>query len=280
MPFAEIDKEILSGLRTKPMSIYEISRTTGRSWRTIRDHLRRLMELGKVECSDDAAGKLWRLKQTGFGVSGERQIIVEDLIKIARNRVDARELMYYDKVPYKFRLPLIEECGVIVPLHIFKTLRSVLVNKFSREKAEAILYDIGREHGSYIIEKVSEMLGGGNQSPALKLFELGVNVEGAKKVFSSIYESQGWFKVISIEFSRYSVTFKIKYSFESMAYSGAYPCSFTKGFLEGFIEGYLLEKDIRCEELRCIYKGEDYCEFRIGLMKGIPNKLEFLYVFS
>ncbi|MFB0562186.1 MAG: hypothetical protein ACETWM_13365 [Candidatus Lokiarchaeia archaeon] len=276
MPFAEIDQEILLGLRSKPMSIYEISRRTGRAWRTIRDHLRRLKDLGKVERFDDGVVKLWHLKQNGHGVIEEQQIVGIDLMKITWNRVDARELMYYDKIPCKFRMPLIEEYGALLPLNLFEAFRLVLFKRFGHKMAETILFDIGREHALYELKKFSKMLGRGQQSLVEKLFERGVNLEGAKELFRSIYESKGWFKVISIEFGKHNV-YKLKHTFESIAYSGAYPCSFIKGYLVGVIEALFHEKAIRYEELRCTSKGEDYCEFHIEVGRDIRQKFDFLF---
>ncbi|MGQ9721841.1 MAG: V4R domain-containing protein [Candidatus Jordarchaeum sp.] len=250
-------------LREKPMSIYEISRRTGRSWRTIRDHLQRLKELGKVECFNDGAGKIWRLTRIDFRASGEQHIVRVDLMKIARNLVDARELMYYDKEPYKIRLPLIEECGIIIPLHLFETFRSVLSEKIGDEMADKILFNVGRNHGFYIIDKLSGMLEGGQQSLEKKFFKYGMTNDEVRKLFGSIYESQGWFKVINIERNGSNIIFKLQYCFESMAYGGKYPCSFMKGFLVGMMETYFHEKALGCQELKCLSEGEDYCEFSI-----------------
>lgn len=276
MVFAEIDNEILSGLRVKPMSIYEISRRTGRAWRTVRDHLRRLRELGKVECFNSGVARLWRINDNNLGVMGERQIVGIDLIKIAGNRVDARELMYYNKVPCKFRMPLIEEYGALLPLNLFKAFRSVLVKCFGHKKAEVILFEIGREHALYEFKKFSKMLGEGKQSLVEKLFERGVNLGGAKELFKSIYESKGWFKVINIEFGKNNV-FKLKHTFESIAYGGAYPCSFTKGYLVGVIEALFHEEAIRYEELKGISEEEDYCEFHIEIERDVHQKFDFLF---
>lgn len=276
MPFADIDTEILLGLRSKPMSIYEISRRTGRAWRTVRDHLKRLGELGKVEYFEDRESRVWRLKQNNLEVMEEPQIVGVDLMKITWNKVDAKELMYYEKEQSKFRMPLIEEGGVLFPVHLFEALRSVLIKKFGYEMANIVLFDIGREHALYALKKFSNMLGRGKQSLAKKFFEHGINLDRAKKIFKSIYESQGWFKVIDVELGRDSI-FKLKYTFESIAYSNVYPCSFIEGYLVGVIEVFFLEKVIRHEELKCTSKGDDYCEFHIEVGKDIYQKFDFLF---
>ncbi|MFB0563495.1 MAG: ArsR family transcriptional regulator [Candidatus Lokiarchaeia archaeon] len=274
MSFAQIDKEILSGLSVKPMSIYEISRRTGRAWKTVRDHLRRLKELGKVECIDQGVDKLWRLRQDELGAMEELQLIGADLKNITLNRVDAKELMYYNKAQGKFRMPLIEEWAMFFGLNFFEALRSVLAKRFGRKMAEEILFDIGREHALYGIKKFSNMLGGGKQSLAENLFKRGVNLEEAKRLFKSVFESQGWFKVIDVELGRKTI-FKLENTFESIAYSGLYPCSLLEGFLVGLTEVLFHEKIVRHEEIRCTSKGEDYCEFLVEVASDNYQKLDF-----
>lgn len=276
LPFSDIDNEILSGLRFKPMSIYEISRRTGISWRTVRDHLKRLRELGKVEYFEDGRSRMWRLKQNNLEVIEKPQIVGLDLMKITWNKVDAKELMYYEKGQCKFRMPLIEENGVLFPIHLFEALRSVLIKKFGYEMANMILFDIGKEHALHALKKFSNMLGRGKQSLAKKFFEYGINFDRAKKIFKSIYESQGWFKVIDVEFGKDTI-FKLKHTFESIAYSNVYPCSFIEGYLVGVIEVFFLEKVIRHKELKCTSKGDNYCEFHIEVGNDIYQKFDFLF---
>lgn len=276
MPFAEIDNEIILELKVKPMSIYEISRSTGRAWRTVRDHLRRLKELGKVECHYNDGIKVWHLKQINLGAIEEPQIVSVDLMKIIWNKVEAKELMYYDKEQSKFRMPLIEESGMLFPLHLFEAFRSVLAKSFGHKRAESILFDIGREHALHAIKKFSNMLGGGHQSLAEKLLDRGVNLELAKKIFKSIYESQGWFKVIDLKLGKNNI-FKFKHTFESFAYSRVYPCRFIEGYLVGFIQVLFNEKIVRHKELKCVSEGEDYCEFHIEVGNDIYKKLDFLF---
>jgi predicted hydrocarbon binding protein len=196
-------------------------------------------------------------------------------MKITWNKVDAKELMYYDKEQSKFRMPLIEEAGALFPVHLFEALRSVLIKKFGHEMSNIALFDIGREHALHALKKFSNMLGGGKQSLAKKLFELGVNLDRTKKIFKSVYESQGWFKVIDMEFGRNNI-FKLKYTFESIAYDNVYPCSFIEGYLAGMVEVFLLEKVIRHKELKCTSKGDDYCEFHIEVGSDIYQKFDFL----
>lgn len=274
MSFAKIDKEILSGLREKPMSIYEISRRTGRAWKTVRDHLRRLKELGKVECLDEGVDRLWRLSHGGHGALEEQQIIGVDLRNITLNRVDAKELMYYNKAQGKFRMPLIEDWGMFFSLNLFKALRSVLAKRFGPRNAEAILFDVGREHALYGIKKFSNMLGAARRSLAENLFEHGVNLEEAKGLFKSVFESQGWFKVIDIQIGKNTVI-KLKNTFESIAYSGLYPCSFLEGFLVGLIEVLFHEKIVKHQELSCTSQGEDYCEFHVEVASNNYQKFDF-----
>ncbi len=271
MSFAKIDKEILSGLTEKPMSIYEISRRTGRAWKTVRDHLRRLKELGKVECINQGADKLWRLSYGGLGTLEEYQIIGVDLRNITLNRVDAKELFYYNKAEGKFRMPLIEEWGMIFSLYLFEALRSVLAKRFGPKNAESILFAVGREHALYGIKKFSNMLGPAKRSLAENLFEHGVNLEEAKGLFKSVFESQGWFKVVDIQIGR-NIVIKLKNTFESIAYSGLYPCSFLEGFLVGLIEVLFHEKIVNHQESSCVSQGKDYCEFHIEMENDINNK--------
>jgi len=276
LPFAEIDNEIISVLKLKPMSVYEISHRTRRAWRTVRDHLRRLRELGKVECHFSEQGKLWFLKQDNLVFVEEPQIVNLDLMKIIWDKVEAKELMYYEKSQSKFRMPLIEESGILFPLSLFEAIRTVLAKSFGHHRAEGILFDIGRKHALHAIKKFSNLLRGGHQSLAEKLFDCGINLELGKKIFKSIYESQGWFKVIDIKWGKNCV-FKFKYTFESFAYSGIYPCKFIEGYLVGFIQVLFNENVVGHKEIKCVSMGNDYCEFHIEVENDVQKKLDLLF---
>lgn len=271
MPFAEIDNEIISVLKVKPMSVYEISYRTRRAWRTVRDHLIRLRELGKVECHCYERSKLWCLKQGNLVSVEEPQIVNLDVMKIIWDRVEAKELMYYEKSQSKFRMPLIEEGGILVPLNLFEAIRTVLARNFGHHRAESILFEIGREHALYAIKKFSNLLRGGHKSLAEKLFDCGINLELGKKIFKSIYESQGWFKVIDFTWGKNNV-FKFKYTFESFAYSRVYPCKFIEGYLVGFIQVLFNENVVGHKEVKCVSQGNDYCEFHVEVENDIQEK--------
>jgi len=75
----------------------------------------------------------------------------------------------------------------------------------------------------------------------------------------------GWFKLedINIDFENENGHLRIKQSFIAEEYSKSNRpvCHFLCGFFSGVLQEVLGEK-VTCEEVKCIAKGDEYCEFK------------------
>ena len=88
------------------------------------------------------------------------------------------------------------------------------------------------------------------------------------KKWGGFYQSAGvgWFKIedININFEKENGYIRVKQSFIAEEYgkSNQPVCHFLCGFFSGVLQEVLGEK-LTCEEVKCIAKGDQYCEFKL-----------------
>jgi predicted hydrocarbon binding protein len=116
---------------------------------------------------------------------------------------------------------------------------------------EVIIYEEGRVYGNDVAVDYAERLGAdlirSNFSDVLKL-----------------YTALGWFKLEGLDENRQNgtVTMQTSGCFECEGRKSQRPYShFVRGHLGGFLS-VLLGEELECEEVRCIAKGDRFCEFK------------------
>ena len=88
------------------------------------------------------------------------------------------------------------------------------------------------------------------------------------KKWGEFYQSAGvgWFKIedININFEKEYGYIRVKQSFIAEEYgkSNQPVCHFLCGFFSGVLQEVLGEK-LTCEEVKCVAKGDRYCEFKL-----------------
>ena len=92
----------------------------------------------------------------------------------------------------------------------------------------------------------------------------GLKGEEALKELTKMLEESGWFRA-SWEFNRRGeIGVRIYKSFESAAGNRRDGnCHFISGFLEEAVERLMNWENIYCQEMRCIARGDEFCEFLI-----------------
>jgi len=82
------------------------------------------------------------------------------------------------------------------------------------------------------------------------------------KLFVEDKSSQNWGEIVfDLDFAKSSGKVLVKNCFEARAVKSKQPvCYFIKGYLTGFLT-VLMQKPVNLSEVRCLAKGDEYCEF-------------------
>jgi uncharacterized protein len=134
------------------------------------------------------------------------------------------------------------------------TLMLRVINEYSPELLRYGLYDMGYRAGLDVAEGARQLA----DTP-----------EQAFRYFVDIYEQTGYgnLEVVRFDLSKPEAVLRGRNLLEASAaeHSGLYRTPravdhYTRGMFAGLFSR-LLGQEVICEELRCTYRGDDYCEF-------------------
>ncbi|MEM2851395.1 MAG: V4R domain-containing protein [Candidatus Bathyarchaeia archaeon] len=154
---------------------------------------------------------------------------------------------------------VVKERFIRLRISTFAEFKKRLETLFGKDAAATILFEAGRACGKRSALRVSS---------------------GSKKDVNSILEQirkikrdEKWCKV---DFNRFDIergagVVIMKDSFEGLGYSnpGEPVCHFLRGYFSGVLS-YLCKADIVLIEVKCIAKGDPYCELRDFLSSRFP----------
>lgn len=129
-----------------------------------------------------------------------------------------------------------------------------LVAMFERARGEfgsggaVVFHDLGRAYGESVYEERRSMLGKGFSESNLKE-ALGT------------YQAMGWFRFEEVRSGGDTFTLRVSGNFECEGKRSPEPAShFVRGHLSGAMTA-LLGRPMKCEEAKCLARGDRYCEF-------------------
>jgi len=187
---------------------------------------------------------------TGLDVDAEH--VREELEHVTGDKAYVKQAPVRGFMLDEFAFPLYVLPGVrsfVLLEHDFQGMIKGLYERLG-ETAAVFLYHLAYSGGKTLAEYISEKLG----------------LEGRELLIEvlKVYQASGWGRIELLEYDPYDVcvTLRLYDSVECKAFKGSgKPASqFIRGHLSGFLSG-LLKTEVRVMELKCIAKGDPYCEF-------------------
>ena len=159
---------------------------------------------------------------------------------------DVRETAAWERSKGEFSV--IEVPAVIVSIETFVNLQKEAEKILGSDGASVLLYETGKKAGLRWINRFSK--------------EWGLKDKKFIEAVQNFYAELGWGKFSVEENNRNELVIRVENSFIARGYgnSEATVCHFLRGYNAGLAE-VLKGKDIDAEEVRCIAKGDDCCEF-------------------
>jgi len=147
--------------------------------------------------------------------------------------------------------------GVVLGKSAFQSIKDRLSKIYGAESQLTIMYAIGKETGQKIITDVVK------RPPNEKSGDFITRVLELQQIL-------GWgrFEILSSEPKRF--VFRVYDCAEHMEINNERPqCNYTAGFLAGICES-VYGMDAEASELKCVNRGDPYCEIRV-MLGGLPD---------
>ncbi len=164
---------------------------------------------------------------------------------------DVRETAAWKRSKGEFSV--IEVPAVIVSIETFVNLQKDAEKILGSDGASVLLYEAGKKAGLRWINRFSK--------------EWDLKDKKFIEAVQNFYAELGWGKFSIEENNKNELVVRVENSFIARGYgiSEVSVCHFLRGYNAGLAE-VLKGKDIDAEEVRCIAKGDEFCEF---VMKGV-----------
>jgi len=159
---------------------------------------------------------------------------------------DVKETAAWERSKGAFSV--IEVPAVIVSIETFVSLQKDAETILGLEGASVLLYEAGKKAGLRWINRFSK--------------EWGLKDKKFIEAVQNFYAELGWGRFSVEEDNKNELVVRVKNSFIARGYGNSEVpvCHFLRGYNAGLAE-VLKDKDIDAEEIRCIARGDDCCEF-------------------
>jgi len=159
---------------------------------------------------------------------------------------DVKETAEWERSKGEFSV--IEVPAVIVSIETFVNLQKDAEKILGSDGASVLLYETGKKAGLRWINRFSK--------------EWGLKDKMFIEAVQNFYAELGWGKFRVEENNRNELVIRVENSFIARGYgkSETAVCHFLRGYNAGLAE-VIKGKEIDAEEVRCIAKGDDCCEF-------------------
>jgi len=164
---------------------------------------------------------------------------------------DVRETAAWKRNKGEFSV--IEVPAVIVSIETFVNLQKDAEKILGSDGASVLLYETGKKAGLRWINRFSK--------------EWGLKDKKFIEAVQNFYAELGWGKFSIEENNIDELVIRVENSFIARGYGNSEVpvCHFLRGYNAGLAE-VLKGKNIDAEEVRCVVKGDEFCEF---VMKGV-----------
>ena len=159
---------------------------------------------------------------------------------------DVKETAAWERNEGKFSV--IKVPAIIVSIETFVNLQKDAEKILGFDGASVLLYEAGKKAGMRWINRFSK--------------KWGLKEKKFIEAVQNFYAELGWGKFSVEEDNKNELVVRVENSFIARGYgnSEVVVCHFLRGYNAGLAE-VLKGKDIDAEEVRCIAKGDDCCEF-------------------
>ncbi len=159
---------------------------------------------------------------------------------------DVKETAVWERSKGKFSV--IEVPAVIVSIETFVNLQKDAENILGFDGASVLLYEAGKKSGLRWINRFSK--------------EWGLKDKKFIESVQNFYAELGWGKFSVEENNENELVIRVENSFIARGYGNSEVpvCHFLRGYNAGLAE-VLKGRDIDAEEVKCIAKGDECCEF-------------------
>ncbi|RLF19979.1 MAG: hypothetical protein DRZ82_03800 [Thermoprotei archaeon] len=216
-----------------------------------------------------------RILALNFSSRNERRFIIA-FIDISKSDITLNELIdeirnlgFVDDVLVKEKkvnkviidglgYPMTSGCGEV---------DMILINRDSFSELISRLYEEWRDAGASFMFHQGKALGAGDARMFLRYLAGGVEKDAIREILNIIL-AYGWGIPEVVSLRDDVIVVRIYNSFEALRMKfkmGEPMCFFIKGYIIGLLSTLLGIEIADAEEIKCIAKGDEYCEFRIPL---------------